>query len=62
MSKGILSKQIYDAVWSDFFNIFRFKAENDGRKPVEINPAFTSQTCLCRHIEKKSLSQRQIIV
>lgn len=59
MSKGILSKQIHDASWSNFFNMLRFKAENAGRKLVEINPAFTSQTCLCGHREKKSLSQRQ---
>ena len=59
MSRGILSKQIHDVSWSSFFNMLDYKAANAGRQLIKINPAFTSQTCICGHREKKSLSQRQ---
>ncbi len=59
LSRGILSKQVHDASWSSFFNMLDYKAENAGRQLIKINPAFTSQTCICGHREKKSLSQRQ---
>ena len=61
MSKGILSKQIHDASWAGFFSMLHYKAENAGKKLIEVNPAFTSQTCICGHRQKKSLSQRQHI-
>ena len=59
MSRGILSKQIHDVSWRSFFNMLDYKAANAGRQLIKINPAFTSQTCICGHREKKSLSQRQ---
>lgn len=59
MSKGILSKQIHDASWSSFFHMLRYKAENAGRKLVEVNPAYTSQDCSgCGNRVKKDLSVR----
>ncbi len=59
LSRGILSKQVHDVSWSSFFNMLDYKAENAGRQLIKVNPAFTSQTCLCGNREKKSLSQRQ---
>lgn len=59
LSRGILSKQVHDVSWSSFFNMLDYKAENAGRQLLKVNPAFTSQTCLCGNREKKSLSQRQ---
>lgn len=58
LSKGFLSKQIYDVAWGDFFQKLRYKAEDAGREVVEVNPSGTSQTCLCGHEAKKSLSDR----
>lgn len=58
MSKGILSKQIPGASWSSFFQMIRYKAANAGKELKEVAPSFTSQTCLCGHREKKTLSQR----
>lgn len=59
MSKGILSKQIHDASWSSFFHKLTYKAASAGRKLVEVDPRFTSQTCTCGAIAKKALSVRQ---
>jgi putative transposase len=58
LSKGILSKQVHDASWSSFFGMIRYKAENAGKELKEVNPNFTSQTCLCGHREKKTLAVR----
>ncbi len=61
LSKGILSKQIHDVSWSSFFQKLKYKVENTGKQLKEVNPAFTSQTCICGHRQKKTLSQRQHI-
>jgi len=58
MSKGILSKQIHDVAWSNFFNMLRYKAESADKKLVEVNPYGTSQTCICGETVKKDLSVR----
>ncbi len=58
LSKGVLSKQVHDASWSSFFGMIRYKAENADKELKEVSPNFTSQTCLCGHREKKTLSQR----
>lgn len=58
MSKGILSKQINDVGWNSFFNTLRYKAENAGKKLIEVNPNGTSQTCICGETVKKDLSVR----
>ncbi|MCY7347660.1 MAG: transposase [Pyrinomonadaceae bacterium] len=59
LSRGILSKQCRDVSWSSFFGMLRYKAENADKRLIEVNPAYTSQTCICGNREKKSLSQRQ---
>jgi len=58
LSKGILSKQILDVAWGNFFNMLRYKAENADKKLVEVNPYGTSQTCICGELVKKDLSVR----
>ena len=58
MSKGFLSKQMNDVAWSSFFNMLRYKAENADKKLMEVNPAGTSQTCICGTRVEKDLSIR----
>ena len=58
MSKGILAKQIHDVAWNGFFQKLTYKAENAGRQLIKVNPAGTSQTCICGETVKKDLSVR----
>lgn len=58
LSKGILSKQVYDVAWGKFFNMLKYKAESAGKKLVKVNPNGTSQTCICGESVKKDLSVR----
>lgn len=59
LSKGILSKQIRDAAWGNFFLKLKYKAENAGKSVIEVNPSFTSQDCSsCGERVKKGLSIR----
>lgn len=59
LAKGILAKQVNDVGWGIFFNMLSYKAESAGKELVEVNPAYTSQTChKCGNIEKKKLSDR----
>ena len=55
-----LAKSISDASWSMFRSVLSQKAARAARIYAEVNPAYTSMTCSgCRHIAKKTLSQRQ---
>ena len=58
MSKGILSKQVHDVAWSNFFKMLRYKAANADKQLIEVNPRGTSQTCVCGKLNKKDLSVR----
>jgi putative transposase len=58
LSRGNLAKQIHDVAWSSFFQKLKYKAENAGRKLVEVNPKGTSQTCICGASVTKDLSVR----
>ncbi len=59
MSRSFLSKQIHDVSWANFFTMLRYKAENAGRKLVEVNPNWTSQDCsACGTRVMKNLSVR----
>lgn len=58
LTKGMLAKQVLDASWSSFFQMLRYKAENAGKKLIEVNPNGTSQTCICGANVPKILSQR----
>ncbi len=53
-----MAKQIYDVAWSSFFEKLKYKAENAGKSVIEVNPAGTSQTCICGATVTKDLSVR----
>lgn len=54
-----LAKSIFDAAWSQFFDMLAYKAECAGRQLVKVNPAYTSQDCnQCKHRQKMPLSER----
>ncbi len=54
-----LAKSIADASWSAFFAQLSSKAEEAGRAFVQVNPAYTSQTCsVCGHRQKMPLAER----
>jgi putative transposase len=54
-----LAKSIADASWSEFFTKLSCKAEEAGRQFVQVNPAYTSQTCsTCGHRQKMPLDIR----
>ncbi len=58
MSRGILSKQIHDVAWNNFFQKIEYKAECAGKKLIKVNPNGTSQTCICGARVEKTLAQR----
>lgn len=55
-----LAKSISDAAWALFRLVLARKAEAAGRRVVEINPAYTSQTCSgCGRMSPKPLAERR---
>jgi putative transposase len=53
MQNHCIAKSIADASWGTLIEQTRYKAENAGRIMIQINPAYTSQTCrICGHCEK----------
>lgn len=54
-----LSKSIQDAAWNQLVQFTTYKAENAGRRSVQVDPRNTSQTCSdCGLVAKKTLSER----
>ncbi len=54
-----LAKSIADASWNKLFEFVSYKAENAGRKMIQVNPRNTSQSCSgCGELVKKDLSVR----
>ncbi len=54
-----LAKSIADASWNKLFELTSYKAENAGRKMIQVNPRNTSQNCSgCGELVKKDLSVR----
>lgn len=54
-----LAKSISDASWNKLFELTSYKAENAGRKMLQVNPRNTSQNCSgCSELVKKDLSVR----
>ena len=54
-----LAKSISDAAWNQLVRFTSYKAENAGRRAVQVNPRNTSQACSgCGSIVKKDLSVR----
>ena len=58
MSRGMLAKQVHDAGWRSFLQALTVKAAEAGRQVVEVNPAGTSQRCLCGCEVRKTLAVR----
>lgn len=58
MSKGMLAKSVHDAGWRSFLHKLTVKAAEAGRRVVEVNPAGTSQYCLCGREVRKTLAVR----
>ena len=59
LAAGMLSKSVHDAGWSSFIAKLSYKAANAGRQLIAVNPAGTSQTCLCGASVPKLLSDRE---
>jgi putative transposase len=53
-----LAKSISDAGWNQFLTILTSKAEEAGLVVVVVNPAGTSQTCVCGEPVPKELGER----
>jgi putative transposase len=54
-----LAKSISDAAWNQLIQFTAYKAENAGRRSLQVDPRFTSQTCsACGLVAKKTLSER----
>jgi putative transposase len=54
-----LAKSIADASWNKLFELTLYKAENAGRRMIQVNPRNTSQNCSrCGELVKKDLSVR----
>jgi putative transposase len=45
LTRSRLAKDIYDASWSMFISMLRYKAERAGARLVEVNPKNTTQDC-----------------
>ena len=58
MSRGMLAKQVHDASWRSFLHKLTVKAAEAGRQLIEVNPAGTSQRCLCGNEVRKTLAVR----
>jgi len=59
VQNGYLAKSIADAAWSKLVELVAYKAENAGRKLVQVNPRNTSQMCSgCGELVKKELTVR----
>lgn len=58
---GYLAKHISDVSWSSFFGMLSYKSKLYNKEFIQVNPAYTSQTCnLCGHVAKENrLSQSQ---
>jgi len=60
LASGMLAKSVNDAAWGDFLHWLRVKAEEAGRKVVEVDPRGTSQICSgCGSVVKKTLADRE---
>jgi putative transposase len=55
--KGSKSVNIADAAWSQFLSYLAYKAESAGRRFVQVNSAYTTQTCSCCGARKLMLQE-----
>lgn len=60
LARGMLSKAIHNAAWSQLIAMLSYKAANAGGEVIKVDPRGTSQTCPeCGTIEAKTLSMRE---
>ena len=58
LARGLHPKQVHDAGWAEFLDKLAYKAEEAGRRFVQVNPRGTSQRCPCGNPVPKDLTQR----
>lgn len=58
LAGGMLAKSVHDAGWAQFLNFIAYKAEDAGRKLIQVDPRGTSQTCVCGQRVPKALADR----
>jgi putative transposase len=58
LASGMLAKSVNDAGWSSFIAKLAYKAEEAGRRLIQVDPRGTSQACLCGAAVRKTLAQR----
>ena len=57
-----INRKIYNSGFGTLIRYLLYKVENTGKQIVQVNPAYTSQTCWkCYNIEKKELHEREHI-
>ena len=59
LSRGLLAKSVHDSSWASFLDKISYKAENAGRRFVQVDPRGTSQRCICGAENPKKLSDRE---
>lgn len=58
LARSRLAKSVTDVGWGQFLQILTSKAAEAGSVVIEVNPAGTSQTCLCGAPVPKTLAER----
>ena len=58
LAAGRRAKSVHDAGWSALLAKIAYKAEHTGRQLMLVDPAGTSQRCICGARVKKQLSDR----
>lgn len=53
-----LARSISDASWGDFLQMLAYKSKILGKTFIAVDPRYTSQTCICGAIVRKTLSVR----
>ena len=53
-----VNRKLRDLAWCQFTNFLRYKAENAGIVLKKVNPAYTSQECVCGKLVPKTLDER----
>ena len=59
LARSRLAGSVNDAAWGKLIQMLRYKAAKAGCEIIEVDPAYTSQTCpACFTVKKKELSER----
>ncbi|WP_423247911.1 RNA-guided endonuclease InsQ/TnpB family protein [Thermus albus] len=60
LARSCIAKGVQDAGWGQFLQILAYKAEEAGRRVIEVDPRHTSQDCpVCGYREKRPLWVRE---